>query len=187
MTESSRVEDETGGAASPGSWRARITGMDCGSCALTIADGLRKIAGVRAVAVDFTTETLEISGEITREQVEQRLKLLGYGLAPQLTPEAAMARAAVARSAERFFAFLLADTQQRLALAAAVAILARHLGVRVFTPRRGVSLRHRYRSFRRRCVVPWGRFARWLPACRSRQRGGGIERRIEGARSCRYL
>src|SRR5580658_2500676 len=124
MTESSRVEDETGGAASPGSWRARITGMDCGSCALTIADGLRKIAGVRAVAVDFTTETLEISGEITREQVEQRLKLLGYGLAPQLTPEAAMARAAAARSADGFFAFLLADTQQRLALAAAVAILA---------------------------------------------------------------
>ncbi|HEY4750828.1 MAG TPA: cation-translocating P-type ATPase [Steroidobacteraceae bacterium] len=124
MTESSRVEDETGGAASPGSWRARITGMDCGSCALTIADGLRKIAGVRAVAVDFTTETLEISGEITREQVEQRLKLLGYGLAPQLTPEAAMARAAAARSADRFFAFLLADTQQRLALAAALAILA---------------------------------------------------------------
>jgi Cd2+/Zn2+-exporting ATPase len=124
MTESSRVEDETGGAASPGSWRARITGMDCGSCALTIADGLRKIAGVRAVAVDFTTETLEISGEITREQVEQRLKLLGYGLAPQLTPEAAMARAAAARSADGFFAFLLADTQQRLALAAALAILA---------------------------------------------------------------
>ena len=124
MTESSRVEDETGGTASPGPWRARITGMDCGSCALTIADGLRKIAGVRAVAVDFTTETLEISGEITREQVEQRLKLLGYGLAPQLTPEAAMARAAAARSADRFFAFLLADTQQRLALAAALAILA---------------------------------------------------------------
>jgi Cd2+/Zn2+-exporting ATPase len=98
--------------------------MDCGSCALTIADGLRKIAGVRAVAVDFTTETLEISGEITREQVEQRLKLLGYGLAPPLTPEAAMASAAVARRADRFFAFLLADTQQRLALAAALAILA---------------------------------------------------------------
>jgi Cd2+/Zn2+-exporting ATPase len=124
MTESSRVEDETGVAASPESWRARITGMDCGSCALTIEDGLRKVAGVRAVAVDFTTESLEINGAITREQVEQRLKLLGYGLAPELTPEAAMARAAIARSADRFFAFLLADTQQRLALAAALAILA---------------------------------------------------------------
>ncbi|MGH8267322.1 MAG: heavy-metal-associated domain-containing protein, partial [Steroidobacteraceae bacterium] len=29
--------------------------MDCGSCALTIEDGLRQLPGVRRVSVDFTT------------------------------------------------------------------------------------------------------------------------------------
>ena len=55
--------------------------MDCGSCALTIEDGLRQLPGVRRVAVDFTTETLELEGEVSREQVERRLRQLGYRLA----------------------------------------------------------------------------------------------------------
>ncbi|HYL02257.1 MAG TPA: cation-translocating P-type ATPase [Steroidobacteraceae bacterium] len=102
---------------------AKIAGMDCGSCALTIEDGLRQLPGVRRVSVDFTTESLELEGEASRAQVEERLRQLGYRLRGA---EEAPAPPSVARTAAHthgFLAFLLAEPQQRLALAAAFAVL----------------------------------------------------------------
>lgn len=101
--------------------RARIAGMDCGSCALTIEDGLKQLPGARRVAVDFTTETLELEGEVTREQVARRLRQLGYRLAEP--DEAGTARPSGAPAAGNFFTFFLADQQQRVALGAAVVVL----------------------------------------------------------------
>ncbi len=95
--------------------------MDCGSCALTIEDGLQQLPGVSRVAVDFTTETLEAEGTVTREAIERRLRQLGYGLAahgeatpPGQTPVAA------ATGVLRFFA---TQPQQRLALVAGATCL----------------------------------------------------------------
>ena len=59
--------------------------MDCGSCALTIEDGLRQLPGALRVSVDFTTETLTIEGAVSRESVAQRVRQLGYRLAEKVT------------------------------------------------------------------------------------------------------
>ena len=101
--------------------RAKITGMDCGSCAMTIEDGLRQLPGVRRVAVSFTSEALEVEGAVSREAIEHRLRQLGYGLA---TPGEMTSRgsdpAAAASGALRFFA---TQPHQRLALVAGAACL----------------------------------------------------------------
>ena len=103
--------------------RAKITGMDCGSCALTIEDGLRQLPGVRRASVDFTTESLEVEGATSLSQVEQRLRQLGYGLAKKGSADnAGPATGAPTRSAG-FIKFLITQPHQRLALAAAVAVL----------------------------------------------------------------
>ena len=62
--------------------RAKVIGMDCASCAHTIEDGLRKLPGVQRASVDFTTETVEVAGAIARSEIENRLRQLGYRLAP---------------------------------------------------------------------------------------------------------
>jgi Zn2+/Cd2+-exporting ATPase len=112
-----------GDPRSPQRLRERITGMDCGSCALTIEDGLRHLPGVRRVAVDFTTQTLEIEGAVAREEVARRLRQLGYRLAAERDPAAAAAAAVRGASGGGFLRFLLADRQQQLALAAGVLVL----------------------------------------------------------------
>ena len=101
--------------------RAKITGMDCGSCALTIEDGLRQLPGVRRVAVTFTSESLEIEGSASREAIEHRLRQLGYGLAtPGGTTPQGSEPAARASGVLRFF---VTEPQQRLALTAGAACL----------------------------------------------------------------
>jgi len=69
------------GAGTGNTLRVKIVGMDCGSCALTIENSMRQLPGVDAVSVSFTTESMELTGGATREQVEQRLRELGYRLA----------------------------------------------------------------------------------------------------------
>ncbi|HKD53959.1 MAG TPA: cation-translocating P-type ATPase [Steroidobacteraceae bacterium] len=114
---------ETGESGSPASFRARIAGMDCGSCALTIEDGLRQLPGAQRVTVDFTTETLDIEGAVSRESVAQRLRQLGYRLAdgPALEVTDVIARAAPVSGG--FLRFFAGDPQQRRALIAALAVL----------------------------------------------------------------
>jgi Zn2+/Cd2+-exporting ATPase len=100
--------------------RAKITGMDCGSCALTIEDGLRQLPGACRVAVDFTTEILEVEGDVTTDAVERRLRQLGYGLAtPEpIRTETPPERAGVLR-------FFVTQPHQRLAIVAgAICLLA---------------------------------------------------------------
>lgn len=114
-------EGGSGEGGSPRRLRARIAGMDCGSCALTIEDGLRQLPGTRRVSVDFTTEMLELEGEVTRDEVEHRLRQLGYRLADEPGSAALAGTVTESRGVLRFF---LTDPQQRLALTAAVAVLA---------------------------------------------------------------
>ncbi len=112
---------QTGESGAPRRLHARIAGMDCGSCALTIEDGLRQLPGAHRVTVDFTTETLEIEGAVGLDEVERRLRQLGYRLASAQPPTATVASArAGSWGVLRFF---LGDPQERLALAAAVAVL----------------------------------------------------------------
>jgi Zn2+/Cd2+-exporting ATPase len=93
--------------------RAKLAGMDCGSCALTIEDGLRKLPGVRRVSVDFTTETIEVEGTASRAQLEHRLKQLGYRFGE---------REGSAEDGGGFVAFLKDSVAQRIALLAVAGI-----------------------------------------------------------------
>jgi Cd2+/Zn2+-exporting ATPase len=43
----------------------KIAGMDCGSCALTIENSIRKLPGVEQADVSFTTETMEVAGNVS--------------------------------------------------------------------------------------------------------------------------
>lgn len=108
-------------ASASGVLHAKITGMDCGSCAISIEDGLRQLPGVRRVAVDFTTETLEVEGGVATEAVERRLRQLGYGLAARGSPtQPAAAAPQAGAGALRFF---VSHPHQRLALVAGAACL----------------------------------------------------------------
>lgn len=70
--------------------RLKIHGMDCGSCADTIERALQGLPGVTRVRVEFTTETLEIQGSATREQIAARVQRLGYRVADENAPAPAL-------------------------------------------------------------------------------------------------
>jgi Cd2+/Zn2+-exporting ATPase len=63
--------------------QVKIVGMDCGGCAMTIEDGIRKLAGVEQVTVSFTTERMDVVGEVELAAIESRLGELGYKIASQ--------------------------------------------------------------------------------------------------------
>jgi Cd2+/Zn2+-exporting ATPase len=129
------------------SYRLKIAGMDCGSCALTIEDGIRKLPGVRAVSVDFTTESMRIEGDVALELVEHRLAQLGYRL--QGTSAAGAGPAAAAqvglehRGLAGFLRFLWSQSRMRIASVAAMVALsaaALALAAPAVLPARALSL-----------------------------------------------
>ena len=105
----------------PAPMRLKIAGMDCGSCAMTIDSSLRQLPGVRDVNVSFTTETLEVTGNVTLETIEGRLKELGYGIAsPQQTP----ATQGHPRGPRGFAQFLWGQPAMRRAILVTAGVLA---------------------------------------------------------------
>ncbi len=60
--------------------RFKVEGMDCASCARTVETGVRRIAGVSAITISTTTETLSLSAASTgtAEAVEKVVRDLGY-------------------------------------------------------------------------------------------------------------
>ncbi len=102
--------------------RLKIQGMDCGSCALTIEQAVGTVPGIDTVRVDFTTETLEATGSASREQIESRVKDLGYrvaesGAAPQAPrPEL--------RGLKGFLLFLAGERRTQIALGGSLLLIA---------------------------------------------------------------
>jgi len=122
--------------------------MDCGNCALTIEDGIRKLPGVRAVSVDFTTESMRIEGDVPLAAIAGRLAQLGYGLRD---PSASGAGPAAAprglehRGLAGFLRFLWSQPRLRIASVAAFIVLAATalalaLAAPAILPARGLSL-----------------------------------------------
>lgn len=72
----------------------KIIGMDCGSCAMTIENSMRQLDGVKDVSVSFTTETMELTGNVEESTVESRLRELGYRIANEAeeTPQVVVER-----------------------------------------------------------------------------------------------
>lgn len=126
--------------------RLKIAGMDCGSCALTIEDGIRKLPGVRAVSVDFATESMRIEGDVALEVIENRLTQLGYRLQGESAAGAAPAAASVGlehRGLAGFLRFLWSQPRLRIASIATLVVLAATalaLAAPVVMPARALSL-----------------------------------------------
>ena len=68
-------------AATASPLKLKIAGMDCGSCAITIENSIRKLPGVEQAEVSFTTESLEVTGPVSKDLIESRLHELGYNFA----------------------------------------------------------------------------------------------------------
>ena len=126
--------------------RLKIAGMDCGNCALTIEDGIRKLPGVAAVSVDFTTESMQVEGEVPLALIEQRLAQLGYRLQAQGGEGGGAPAAPVApeqRGARGFLRFLWRQPRLRIASVAAIIVLAATVlayALPAALPPRGLSL-----------------------------------------------
>jgi Cd2+/Zn2+-exporting ATPase len=101
--------------------KVKIAGMDCGNCALTIENSIRKIPGVEQADVSFTTETMEVAGPVSIADIEARLKELGYRIASDAPND----RSPVAehRGALGFMHFLWEQPQLRVALCVAAAVV----------------------------------------------------------------
>ena len=73
------------------SYRTRVEGMDCASCALKIETALGKVAGVSNIRVNYQTCILALdldAGKTSKDNIEDRLKRLGYqpvAIAPKQT------------------------------------------------------------------------------------------------------
>ena len=110
------------GAGAGNILRVKISGMDCGSCALTIENSMRQLPGVKTVAVSFTTESMELSGGATLQQVEQRLRELGYRLASETRPpDSAVPQA---HGLAGFLGFLWSQRRLRVALLITIVVIA---------------------------------------------------------------
>lgn len=101
--------------------KLKIVGMDCGSCAMTIEDSMRKMHGVTTANVSFTTETMEVAGEVNLDEIETRLKDLGYAIASPLSP--AQSTAISHRGSAGFLTFLWGQGQLRRAIYVALAVI----------------------------------------------------------------
>ncbi len=98
--------------------RFKVTGMDCAGCAQSVETGVRQLSGVSECSLNFTTETLRVSGMVTREAIVKRVESLGFGIAEPTaaTPEAAS-------PSSNFFHYMWQRADTRLALIGAILIL----------------------------------------------------------------
>ncbi|MGI9329773.1 MAG: heavy metal translocating P-type ATPase [Gammaproteobacteria bacterium] len=102
--------------------QVKIAGMDCGSCAMTIENSIRKLPGVNDASVSFTTETMDVDGDVSLEVIEHRLKELGYRIAqdaPRVSPEDLVEH----RGLSGFLHFLWEQPPLRRALFVAAAVI----------------------------------------------------------------
>ncbi len=104
-----------------GHLRLKISGMDCGDCARTIEKSLKNLPGIKALRVNFTTESLEAEGSVSEHALIARLKEMGY----DVVDEAAAAPSDLnMRGALGFLRFLLRDWHGTAAALAALLLVA---------------------------------------------------------------
>lgn len=100
----------------PNSYTLKITGMDCAACAQTIERGVAKLDGVQTCALNFTSETLRVEGNLSQDTVVQRVRELGYGIAQNPTSD-------LQKPDTSLWRFMLARRDTQLALLGALLIL----------------------------------------------------------------
>jgi Cd2+/Zn2+-exporting ATPase len=108
----------------------RIAGMDCADCARTLERGVAQLEGVEQVRVNFSTATLEATGQVKPEAIIERVRSLGY----EVVPDKAVSGSEPAPSARPqltgvggFVRYLLSDRRNGVVVAAAILLLASFL------------------------------------------------------------
>ena len=99
----------------------RVKGMDCADCARSIERGVSKLEGVQTCALNFTSATLQVQGDVSRENVIARVRELGYDVSEGA--DAAAKPAASRNGVLGFVRYLLERTDTTLALIGAVLII----------------------------------------------------------------
>ena len=100
--------------------KIKIVGMDCGSCAMTIESSMRQLTGVEDATVSFTTETMEVTGDVAVDDIESRLRELGYRIADE--NDAARMAVPEHRGLKGFLYFLWEQPPLRRALMVTAAV-----------------------------------------------------------------
>jgi Cd2+/Zn2+-exporting ATPase len=103
--------------------KLKIVGMDCGSCAMTIESSMRQLNGVENASVSFTTETMEVTGKVELDDIESRLRELGYRVADESDAAAQMALPEH-RGLKGFLHFLWEQPPLRRAIMVTLAVFA---------------------------------------------------------------
>lgn len=99
-----------------------VNGMDCAECAKTVQKGISRLDGANAVHVDFVTGKMTLTGDVTAEDIRQRLEALGYGL--QNTEDSqSVVVAPEGDGAFRFLRYLMAQHETRMAMVGGAVIL----------------------------------------------------------------
>lgn len=94
----------------------RVTGMDCASCAQTVENGVARLDGIESCQLNFTTETLRVSGTAVPQNIISRIQELGYDVA---SPDEASGSVEV----QNFWQFMRQRQETTLALVGALLIL----------------------------------------------------------------
>jgi Cd2+/Zn2+-exporting ATPase len=66
----------------------RITGMDCAGCAQSLEKAVAQLEGVQQSSVNFTTERLQVQGQVQPQYVIARVRAMGYDVADEGTDDA---------------------------------------------------------------------------------------------------
>ncbi len=97
----------------------QITGMDCADCARSVEKGVARLDGIEQCQLNFTSETLRVSGNVPRETIVARVRELGYDVAPPNQPTNQPTNS----PPTAFFPYMWWRRDTRLALLAALLIL----------------------------------------------------------------
>ncbi|MFN3374095.1 MAG: cation transporter, partial [Chloroflexus sp.] len=92
-----------------------IKGLDCPDCARSVERGVARLEGVRLCSLNFTTETLHVTGDVDPATVIARVRELGYEAEPAAT--------AKVEPPPTFLRFMLSRRETQLALIGLLLVL----------------------------------------------------------------
>ena len=95
----------------------KVQGMDCASCAATIENAVSKLEGVTQCEINFTTETMRVSGERKIVEITDVVTDLGY------TVHSADQPAPAPTAPQTFWGYMWGRLETRLALLATLLMV----------------------------------------------------------------
>ncbi len=99
----------------------QISGMDCAGCARTVEQGVANLDGVDMSKVIFTSEKLQVSGDVQRDTIVKRVRELGYDVVE--TPEGGESEAGADQRERNILTYMWGRRDTRLALLAGLLII----------------------------------------------------------------